>query len=208
MATRIEFAPRPVQFVCDFTPDQMARLDLRFAHVDELARRGTLGLVAGDSAALLDAHLTVRHAGAELRVAPDTAQSLIDPNAPSWLGASEAELAWLLGFDLVGGSSVQLDPDVFTSRLASWREGVVYALRRRTPIGAPVVTRRLNLSCFMDWMELEFLVREEFHEMDVIVAYHLGDHGTLRVLRTTPTGGGAVWPTPPLAWVGTRSFRV
>jgi len=149
------YAPHPPQVCLELTVEQLARLDARFADVPRLRARGVLALTVQDSADLQGAHLTLSEGGKEWRGTPGRLDEA--PECPACLplaGWSEQALAFGLALDLGGVQMGEVDAAELGRALDGSARGAVYLLPRRGAGLSPRVSRRLNLACFFDQMEL------------------------------------------------------
>ncbi|MFC4453908.1 hypothetical protein [Deinococcus sonorensis] len=192
MSFHILYAPHPPQFTLHLTLDQLARRDRRFAQIQVLHRRGTLGLALQDSADLQQAHYTLRTGQTEWHGTPGQfdEDSLAGRRHPA-AGWSEAAVTAGLGLDLVATERHDLAACELGAMMSTWSCGVIYAFAHQGGI-SPTLTRRLNLANFYDQVELDGLALRQFEGYAVVCAHRLDEHGQLQVWRTEPQRTGAV----------------
>ena len=166
----ILFTPVPPELTVEHTPEQMARLDRRFAQQGRWPADPTL--LVQDSAALLNAHLIVRTRHGEWRG---------DPLCPA---PSEGltEVAWQAALMLDSTPTVHVGAAHLTA-LKSWTAGVVTVFTGPSAGTAPRVARVLNLSTFIDRLELEFLLEGGLSGVPVLRAHRLEPGGRLTLWR-------------------------
>lgn len=158
----ITYAPFPAQAAFGFTPQQMARLDQRYA-TPELWPADPSQLVQ-DSALLLSAHVGVQ-------IGPRRWEGRPDLTSPAPL-MPEADWEQLLG---LRAPAQTVQPTTLSRRLQDGA-GVVYTF-------GPQYIRAFRLGDDIDLLELDFLQEDGFPGIHLLRGAALGPDGRLRLWR-------------------------
>ncbi|MFC4456399.1 hypothetical protein [Deinococcus sonorensis] len=184
MFFQIESAPEPPEYSFTMTVDALAQRDARFARLSTLRARGILADVVQDSADLQNVHLRLGDGRAAWRGTPGQLNEDGSLRPRPFHGWSEDALSYGLGLDL-GRPRVRVMPATdLLAALRSWPAGLVYAFHRR-PGPAPALARRLNLSAFIDRLEVEFLASLPGRDLAAIRAHRLSADGQLDIWRSS-----------------------
>ncbi|MFB9991492.1 hypothetical protein ACFFLM_05855 [Deinococcus oregonensis] len=169
----IVYTPLPLQAAFSFTPAQMARLDRRFAALEDWPPEP--GLLVQESAALLNAHLRVVTPRGEWEGSPEAPTTLPPLTEAEW--EEQTALGGVPRRPLYGADlSTLLDEVsgvVTTFRLAPGDPGD----------GPPRLSRRYRLWDEWDRLELEYLLLDGCPGVVVLRAHKLEDCGTMSVQR-------------------------
>ncbi|WP_084051051.1 hypothetical protein [Deinococcus hopiensis] len=168
------------------TLTDLARQDARFTQARHLRIRDVLADVVQDSADLQGAHLNLRCGRSEWRGTPGRLDGEGTSSGPSpFHGWSESTLIYGLGLDL-GETDVRATTSArLLAEVSEWPAGLVYTFRRSAE-GVPHVSRRLNLSNFIDRLECDFLACLAAADLSVVRAHRLVAGGRMDVLRASP----------------------
>ncbi len=185
MNVQIVSAPHPPEFSVNLTLADLARRDARFSGIHVLRSRRLLDLVLQDSADLQHAHLNLRYGPEEWSGTPGKLdEDGTEGYRSMFSGWTEQALTAGLGLDLGQTDLRTVTGAQMRTEVTTWPAGLLYTFCRGTG-GHPSLSRRLNLTRFVDRLEAEFLWEFPGREPILLRAHRLCPGGRMEVLQAT-----------------------